>query len=101
LPRIGQTIAQETGFSESFVGTLFIAIATSLPEVVVSVSAVRIGAIDLAVGNVLGSNLFNILILALDDLVFTSGPILASSSHSHFIAILAVLLMYGIWQARL
>jgi Ca2+/Na+ antiporter len=41
------------------VGNLFLAISTSLPEVVVSLAAVRLGALDLAVGNVLGSNLFN------------------------------------------
>lgn len=96
LPGIGEKIAHETGLQQSFVGTLFIAVATSLPEVVVSITAVRIGAIDLAVGNVLGSNLLNILILALDDAAYTGGPILTASSPSHLIAVLAVLLMYGI-----
>jgi cation:H+ antiporter len=48
---------------EAFVGRLFIAITTSLPEIVVSFAAVRIGALDLGIDNVLGSNLFNLLIL--------------------------------------
>ena len=96
LPDIGRRIAQETGVQESLVGTFLVALATSLPEVVVSITAVRIGAIDLAVGNVLGSNLFNILILALDDMAYTGGPILESSSPAHLIAVLAVTLMYGI-----
>jgi cation:H+ antiporter len=96
LPEMGEKISHETGLQQSFVGTLFIAVATSLPEVVVSIAAVRIGAIDLAVGNVLGSNLFNMLILALDDAAYTPGPILTAASPSHLIAVLAVLLMYGI-----
>jgi cation:H+ antiporter len=101
LPGIGERIAAETGLTQSFVGTLFIAIATSLPEVVVSVAAVRIGAVDLAVGNILGSNLFNIFILALDDIAFVPAPLLASVSASHLVAILAVLMMYGIALAGL
>lgn len=96
LPDIGRTIAQETGLQQSLVGTFMVALATSLPEVVVSITAVRIGAIDLAIGNVLGSNLFNIVILALDDIAYTGGPILGSSSPVHLIAALAVMLMYGI-----
>ena len=96
LPMIGDRIAQETGLQRSFVGIFFVAIATSLPEVVVSIVAVRIGAIDLAVGNVLGSNLFNFLILALDDAAYTDGPILTAASSSHQVAVLAVALMYGI-----
>jgi cation:H+ antiporter len=52
----------------SFVGTVFVACANSLPELVVTISALRIGAIDLAIANILGSNLFNTLVLAIEDL---------------------------------
>ena len=58
LPRLGAELARQTGLGEAFVGSLFIAITTSLPQIVVSLAAVRIGAIDLGIGNVLGSNLF-------------------------------------------
>ena len=47
------------GWRTTFVGTLFVAGATSLPELVVTISALRMGAVDLAIGNLLGSNLFN------------------------------------------
>jgi cation:H+ antiporter len=67
LPRLGAELARQTGLGEAFVGSLFIAITTSLPEIAVSLAAVRLGAIDLGIGNVLGSNLFNLLILGLDD----------------------------------
>jgi cation:H+ antiporter len=96
LPHLGEAIAQETGLGQGLVGTLFIAVATSLPEVAVSIAAVRMGSIDLAVGNVLGSNLFNILVLAIDDILYRPGPLLASVGPQHLIAVLAVLAMYGI-----
>jgi cation:H+ antiporter len=57
---LGMWLASTTGLSRSFVGNLFLALTTSLPEIAASLAAIRLGAIDLAIGNVLGSNLFNI-----------------------------------------
>jgi cation:H+ antiporter len=97
LPRLGAELARQTGLGEAFVGSLFIAITTSLPEIVVSLSAVRIGAIDLGVGNVLGSNLFNLLILGLDDVWYREGPLLADVGPSHNVAVLAIVAMKGLF----
>ncbi len=66
-------IAKITGLGATFVGTLFLAIATSLPEIVVSVSAVKMGAISMAGGNILGSNFFNISILGFSDFFYRAG----------------------------
>lgn len=96
LPRIGEVLALETGLGQSFVGNTFIALSTSLPEVVTCVAAVRLGAADLAFGNLLGSNIFNIAILAVDDLVYTSGPILQAANPVHLISALAAVLMSAI-----
>ncbi|MDO8794907.1 MAG: hypothetical protein Q7J25_09840 [Vicinamibacterales bacterium] len=101
LPRIGEVLALRTGLGEAFVGNLFIAITTSLPEIVVSVAAVRIGAIDLGIGNILGSNLFNLFILGLDDIFFREGPLLAAVDPSHAVAIVAVATMNGLFLAGL
>jgi len=95
LPRLGERIATETGLGQAFVGNLFIAITTSLPEIVVSLAAVRMGAVDLAFGNVLGSNIFNMFILALDDILFAPGPILASAHPSHIVSVFAAVAMYA------
>ncbi|MDH5628074.1 MAG: sodium:calcium antiporter [Candidatus Krumholzibacteria bacterium] len=95
LPRLGERIAVETGLGQAFVGNLFIAITTSLPEIVVSLAAVRLGAVDLAFGNVLGSNIFNMCILALDDIFFAPGPILAAADPSHLLSVFAVVAMYA------
>ena len=97
LPTLGAELARETGLGEAFVGSLFIAITTSLPEVVVSLAAVRIGAIDLGVGNVLGSNLFNLLILGLDDVFYRHGPLLSAADSSHIVAVLAVATMNALF----
>lgn len=95
LPLVAERLAQETGLGSTFVGTVFLAFTTSLPEVVVSLAAVRLGAWDLAVGNVLGSNLFNALILAWDDLLFP-GTLFQAVGSTHLVAVFALLAMYGV-----
>ena len=97
LPRLGAELARQTGLGEAFVGSLFVAITTSLPEIVVSLAAVRIGAIDLGIGNVLGSNLFNMLILGLDDVFYREGPLLLAADPSHGVTILAVVTMNALF----
>ena len=97
LPRLGAELARQTGLGEAFVGSLFIAITTSLPEIVVSLTAVRIGAIDLGVGNVLGSNLFNLLILGFDDIFYRQGPLLAAVDPGHGVMVVAAVIMYALF----
>jgi cation:H+ antiporter len=97
LPRLGAELARQTGLGEAFVGSLFVAITTSLPEIVVSLAAVRLGAVDLAVGNILGSNLFNLLILGLDDVFYRDGPLLAAIGTSHVVAIPAIVTMNALF----
>jgi cation:H+ antiporter len=96
LPGIGVGIAAETGLGQTFVGTYLIALATSLPELVVSISAARAGAIDLAVGNVLGSNLFNMMILGIDDLFFVQGPLLSFASMNHVVTLCTAIAMSAV-----
>ncbi|MCA9356136.1 calcium/sodium antiporter [Candidatus Nomurabacteria bacterium] len=57
------TIAELLGLSQSIIGLTIVAIGTSLPELVTSVIAVRKGEIDIAIGNVVGSNIFNIFLV--------------------------------------
>jgi len=93
LPKVGEGIAESTGLGQTFVGSIFIAIVTTIPEVVVSIAAVRIGAIDLAMGNLFGSNIFNIFILAIDDLLFIKGPILSLVNQNHIVSTLFAIAM--------
>ncbi len=96
LPMLGERMALATGLGETFVGNVFIALASSLPEVVVSVAAVRMGSVDMAIGNIFGSNIFNLFILFIDDLLFWQGPLLSRVSSTHNIAALAAILMTAI-----
>lgn len=93
LPEIAKGVAETTGLGQTFVGTIFVAISTTLPELTVSISAVKIGAIDLAIGNLFGSNIFNIFILALDDIFFTKGPILSFATQNHIFSALSAIIM--------
>ena len=97
LPCIGQELAEVMGWKTTFVGTLFIAAATSVPELVVTVSALRLNAVDMAIGNLLGSNLFDILILAVDDIAYTKGPLLRAVSPANAITAFAAAIMSGIF----
>jgi cation:H+ antiporter len=97
LPFVGQEIAEQMGWNTTFVGTLFIAAATSVPELVVTISALRLNAVDMAIGNLLGSNLFDMLILAVDDLAFTKGSLLHAASPSNAVTAFAAVIMSGIF----
>ena len=65
LARAGDVVAARTRLGGAWVGSVFLALATSLPEIVTDIAAVRLGAIDLAVGDLMGSSMANMLILAL------------------------------------
>jgi cation:H+ antiporter len=96
LPYLGEEIARLTGLGRTFVGSIFIAVATSLPEIVVSFSALRMGAADMAFGNVLGSNLFNVAILGIDDVFFTRGVLTAHVSAANGVSAVAAMTMTAI-----
>ncbi len=97
LPVIGNQMALQMGWAESFVGTLLIAIATSAPEVVVTIAALRLGALNMAIGNLLGSNLFNIAIVPVVDLLYLKGPILSHVSVVHAVSATSATIMTGIF----
>lgn len=96
LPFVGTRLAETMGWSGSFVGALLIAGATTLPELAVTVSSLRIGALDMAIANLLGSNLFNTTILAADDLFYACGPIYSHVSAAHAFSALAAAAMTGL-----
>lgn len=96
LPYFAEQIAEATGLGKSFVGTLFLAISTSLPEIAVSLAAIRMGSPDLAVGNLLGSNIFNIFILFLDDLFYTKGHLLKDASDANLVSVFFVVGMSAV-----
>ena len=90
---IGGEIAETTGWGTSFVGSLFLAISTSMPELVVTFAALRLGALDMAVADILGSNMFNMAIIFLVDLFYFREAILSAASSVHIIMAVAGIVM--------
>lgn len=73
LVRSMETVARLTGLGTGFIGATLLAITTSLPELVATIAATRMRAFDLAVGNLFGSNLFNMFAVALTDVIYIRG----------------------------
>jgi len=87
-------IAEQSGISATFIGTALLGITTSLPELVTAIAAVRLGAFDLAVGNLFGSNAFNMAAFFLVDVAYSGGPLFNSISDAHAMtALWSILLM--------
>ena len=85
LSVIGDDIGKATGWGSTFIGSMFLAIATSAPELVVSITALRIGAVDLAVADILGANMLDIAMILPVDLAQRSGFVLAAVSDGQLI----------------
>lgn len=96
LPFVATDLANAMGWNKSFVGSLFVALATSMPELAVTLSALRMGALDMAIGNLLGSNLFNVAIIAVDDMFYRPGALLASVSPLHAVTAGSAITMTGL-----
>ncbi|MCG2675861.1 sodium:calcium antiporter, partial [bacterium] len=85
LANLGKEIVEVTNWGESFVGSLFLAVITSFPEVVVAGTALKMGALDMAIGAILGSNMFNLAIIPLTDIFYRPGPILKAVSFTNLL----------------
>lgn len=86
-------IATITGLGAGFVGTALLSLVTSLPELIAAIMAVRIGAIELAVGNIFGSSVFNMLALGISDFFYREGSFLNDISDDFaLVGLLAILL---------
>ena len=93
VAQTGVQIAAQTGISETIVGGFLTAIATSLPELVTTIAAVRRGALTLAVGGVIGGNAFDTLFVAFSDFAYRDGSIYhAITDQQVFIVALTILL---------
>lgn len=75
ISKTGGAISDRAGLSETAVGALLTAVATSLPELVTTLAAVRRGAVQLAVGGIIGGNTFDVLFLTLSDVAYRDGSI--------------------------
>ncbi len=96
-----EELATRTGISQSFLGVALLATTTSLPELAASLAAVRLGAHDLAVGNLFGSNAANMAMIVLIDGAYRPGPILANVDRSHSVAGTGAILLMALALASI
>jgi cation:H+ antiporter len=99
--RSANGVATATGLGATFIGTWLVGFSTSLPELVTSLAAVRMRAYDLAVGNLFGSNAFNMAVFPLLDAVSPTGPVFGLITATHVISALVAIGLMGIALAAL
>jgi len=99
LTDAADSIAIVTGLGHTFIGSIFLAISTSLPETVTTISAVKLGYLDMAVANIFGANFMNLLIIAMADLFFLKGPISVYVSGNHSLTIMMVIVFTAVMIA--
>lgn len=93
LTDAADVIALETGLGRTFVGSIFLAIATSLPEVVTTSTAARQGKLDMAVGNIFGANMYNMFFFAVIDLIYLPGALLNKISTDHLLTVMMAIIL--------
>lgn len=89
-------MVSQAGISETVAGGILTAVATSLPELVTSVSAVRQGALTLAVGGVIGGNCFDVLFAAFSDFAYRGGSVYGALAEEQLFMVSVTMLLTGI-----
>lgn len=96
LSLTGDALADQTGLGTSFVGFLLVGTSTSLPELSTITAAIRLKRHEMAVGDILGSNIFNLLLIFVTDVVYVGGPVLNEVGRFEIVACLLAIVMTGI-----
>jgi cation:H+ antiporter len=90
-------IAARTGIASGMIGFLLVGLSTSLPELSSVVAAVRLRRYDMAVGDIFGTNLFNIALITLADAFYRGEPVLTLAGRFETIGALLAVLLTGIF----
>ena len=96
LSVIAVPLGEQTGLSQGIIGGVFTAVSTSIPELVVAITAVRMGALNLAVGDIIGGNAFDTLFIAASDVAYRSGSIYAAVSGNEQFWLANAMVMTGV-----
>jgi cation:H+ antiporter len=105
LTKTSEALAEQTGLGQNFVGVVFLALSTSLPEVSSVIGAVRRNRFEMAYGDIFGTNLLNMLLIFVADLLYAGPPVLQEAgAFAAFAALLAITLkataLIGILERR-
>lgn len=97
LAETGDAIAFQTGIGESMIGFVLVGLATSLPEISSMIGAVRLHRYELAIGDIFGTNLFDLLLIPIADLVYRGGPILNAAGRFEAVAVILGIVLTAIY----
>lgn len=105
LAKTGDALAEQTGLGSSFFGAVFLALSTSLPEITIVFSSVRLGRYAMAMANIFGANLLGLALLFVVDAVYAGKPVLAEAGpFATFAALLGIavtaLFLAGLLERR-
>lgn len=100
LSKVAQQIMIQSGLSASFVGAVFIGVSTSLPELITCTTLVRLQSYDMAATGVLGSNLFNFIILAIVDII-DQGSLYSHADMGTYVLIVIGVIFVGLTMAAI
>lgn len=105
LSMTGDALSEQTGLGTSFVGFLLVGISTSLPELSTITAAIRMNRHEMAVGDILGSNVFNLLLILLTDVVYDGDPVLNHVGRFEIVAcllgiVMTAILLLGLLERR-
>lgn len=92
VARAGLSITEQTALSGTLVGGLITSVVTSLPELVTVIAAVRVGALTLAVGDIIGGNIFDVLFVAAGDVAYDGSIYQAVDTDTMFVMTLTLVL---------
>ncbi|SDB12264.1 sodium:calcium antiporter [Bauldia litoralis] len=101
LAESGDAIAVQTGIGANMVGFVLVGLATSLPEISSMVGAVRIHRYELAIGDIFGTNLFDLLLIPIADIFFRQGPILAQAGRFEAVAVVLGIILTSVYVVGL
>ncbi len=96
LAHLAIPLGEKAGLPHGIVGGIFTAVSTSIPELVVAITAVRMGALNLAVGDIIGGNAFDTLFIAASDIAYREGPIYEDISNAEQFWLANAMLMTGV-----
>jgi cation:H+ antiporter len=97
LASAADIIAKRTGLGAGMVGFLLVGAATSLPEVSTIIAAVRLHRYQMAIGDVFGTNIFNVMLIFLADLIYRGEPVLSSPGRFEIVGAVLAVLLTGIY----
>jgi cation:H+ antiporter len=97
LSRAGDALAQQSGLGTSLVGFVLVGFSTSLPEISSMVAAIRRKHYELAIRDIFGTNLFNLALIPLADIIYAGGPILREGGRFEMVAALLGIVLTAVY----